>query len=94
MRVFPIGIELALDVAVQRSHNADPREHRGPPDVATRISASIAACHSGASCSAFGSFVMYLPASSSVTSWRPRGSVIGSSKGRFQPRSAMLRPDL
>jgi hypothetical protein len=30
MRVFPIGIELALDVAVQRSHNADPREHRRP----------------------------------------------------------------
>jgi hypothetical protein len=30
----------------------------GPPDVATRINASIAACHSAASCSAFGSFVM------------------------------------
>jgi hypothetical protein len=32
--------------------------------------------------------VMKLPASSSVTSWRPRGSGIGSSKRRFQPRSA------
>jgi hypothetical protein len=61
----------------------------GPPDVATRIKASIAACHSGASCSAFGSFVMQLPASSSVTSWRPRGSGIGSSNLRFQPRSLM-----
>jgi hypothetical protein len=30
----------------------------GPPFVATRIKACIAACHSGASCSAFGSFVM------------------------------------
>jgi hypothetical protein len=30
----------------------------GPPDVATSNSASAAACHSGASCSAFGSFVM------------------------------------
>src|SRR6266446_10964800 len=46
----------------------------GPPDVATRIKASIAACHSWASCSTLESRVMYLPASSSVTSWRPRGS--------------------
>ena len=29
-----------------------------PPFVATRIKACIAACHSGASCSAFGNFVM------------------------------------
>jgi hypothetical protein len=36
----------------------------GPPEVATRINASIAACHSWASCSAFGRFVMKLPASS------------------------------
>src|SRR5437660_12251731 len=60
----------------------------GPPDVATRIKASIAACHSAAWCSAFGSLVMYLPGSASVTSWRPRGNGIGSSKRRFQPRSA------
>src|SRR5258705_13616120 len=60
----------------------------GPPDVATRINASIAACHSAAPCSAFGSFVMYVPASCSVTSWRPRGNGIGSSKRRFHPRSA------
>ncbi len=31
---------------------------------------------------------MYLPGSASVTSWRPRGNGIGSSKRRFQPRSA------
>src|SRR6266404_5343895 len=60
----------------------------GPPSVATRIKASIAACHSAASCSALGSRVMYLPASCSVASWRPRGSGMGSSKRRFQPRSA------
>ena len=37
----------------------------------------IAACHSAASCSAFGSFVMYLPAPRTLkdagpTSWRSR----------------------
>lgn len=34
----------------------------GPPRVATWISASIAVCHSGASCCAFGSMVMKSPA--------------------------------
>jgi len=34
----------------------------GPSFSATRISASLEACHSAASCSAFGSFVMYLRA--------------------------------
>jgi hypothetical protein len=34
----------------------------GPPSVATRIKASIAVCHSAASCSAFGSRVMNFPA--------------------------------
>ena len=43
--------------------------------------------HSGASCTAFGSFVM--PASSSVTSSRPRGSGIGSSKRRCHPFSGI-----
>jgi hypothetical protein len=58
MVVFPSRIEHPLDAAIQRSHDADPRKHVGPPDVATRISASIAACHPGASCSAFGSFMV------------------------------------
>jgi hypothetical protein len=61
----------------------------GPPTVATRINASIAVCHSGAVCSAFDSLVMHLPASCSVTSWRPPGSGIGSSNGRFQPLGAL-----
>jgi len=65
----------------------------GPPDSATRIKASIAACHSAASCSAFGSRVMNLPASSSVTIWRPRGSGIGSSNRRGQPVSSSRRSD-
>lgn len=34
-----------------------------PPNVATRIKASIAVCRSVASCSSFGSLVMQLPAS-------------------------------
>ena len=33
MRVFPIGIELANVVAVQRAHDADPGEHRGAAEV-------------------------------------------------------------
>jgi hypothetical protein len=30
MRVFAIRIEYALDVAIQRRHDPDPREHRRP----------------------------------------------------------------
>lgn len=56
----------------------------GPQRAATSISASIAACHSGASCSRFGSLVMNVAASRSVISgW---GSGMGSSKARCQPR--------
>jgi len=40
---------------------------------------------------AFGSLGMWVPAPCSVTSWRPGGSVIGSSNGRFQPRLATTR---
>jgi len=87
MVFFTLRIEQALNVSVQCSHDADPRKHCRPPDVATRISASIAACHSLASCSAFGSRVMQLPASSRVTNWRPRGNGIGSSKGVIHPIS-------
>jgi hypothetical protein len=35
---------------------------------------------------------VHLPASSSVTNWRPRGSGMDSSNGRFQPRSATSAP--
>src|SRR3984893_17498059 len=56
----------------------------GPPLLsATSIKASMAVCHSSICCSALGSFWMYRAASCSVTSWRPRGSGIGSSNGRF-----------
>jgi hypothetical protein len=65
MFVFARRIERALDVAVQRSHDADAGEHRWPCS-ATSNSASIAACHSSASCFAFGSLVMYRAASRNV----------------------------
>src|ERR1700730_9740605 len=52
---------------------------------AARIKASTAVCHSSTFCSAFGSFWIYRAASLRVTSWRPLGSGIGSSNGRFQP---------
>ena len=65
----------------------------GPPLLsATRIKTSTAVCHSSICCSAFGSFWIYLAASSRVTSWRPRGSGIGSSNLRVQPRSLMTPP--
>ena len=48
----------ALDVTVQSRMTPIRANIVGPPFVATRIKASVAACHSGASCSAFGSFVM------------------------------------
>ena len=72
MMRLAVEIELANVVTVER--------------LATRIRASIAACHSARSCSAFGSFVMNSAASSRVMSGRPRGNGIGSSKGRFQPQ--------
>jgi hypothetical protein len=43
----------------------------GPPCSATSNSAFIAGCHSGASCSALGSLVMYSAASLNVSSARP-----------------------
>ena len=54
----------------------------GPPCSATSISTCIAACHSGASCSALGRLATYSPASRSVVRLRPSGSAIGSSNGR------------
>jgi hypothetical protein len=61
MRVLPVRVEHALDVPIQRPHDADAREHRRPVK-----SASIAACRSSASCSALGSLVMYRAASRRV----------------------------
>ena len=58
MMTFALGIKDPFDVTVQRPHDADPDNIVGPPLSATRMSASMAACHSGAECSAFGSFVM------------------------------------
>src|SRR6266850_1080026 len=66
----------------------------GPLSSTTRSRASTAACHSSSCCSAFGSAVMYWPASSRVTRRRPPGIGIGSSKGRFQPSLAIGYQDL
>jgi hypothetical protein len=73
----------------------------GPSCSATSNSASIAACHSSVSCSAFGSLVMYCAASRSVTNgcFRP-GNMIGSknrwSQDTNSPHYAnrLGRPDL
>jgi hypothetical protein len=54
--VFARRVKHALDVPVDRSHDTDAREQRGPPCSATSNSASIAGCHSSASCSAMGQF--------------------------------------
>jgi len=91
MMLFAIGIEHAFNVPVKRARMTPMRAIIvGPPLLsATRISVSTAVCHSSSCCSAFGSFWIYRAASSSVTSWRPRGSGIGSSNWRFQPRSLM-----
>ena len=53
-----IGIKYRLDVAVQGPQMPMRANIVGPPDAATSISVCMAACHSAASCSAFGSLVM------------------------------------
>ena len=83
-----LGIENALYLAIERSHDPDAREHLGPPSSATSIRASIAACHSGPAASFFGNAMMYAAASFSVLSVLPFGIGIGSSKGRDQPRDS------
>jgi hypothetical protein len=58
MMGLPIRIELANLVAVQRLHDADPRQHRRAAfrrDQEQRLHRGLP---SGAWCSAFGSFVM------------------------------------
>jgi len=48
-------------------NDANPREHRRPPTVATQDHSFHGSLHTpAASCSAFGSFVMQVPASCSV----------------------------
>jgi hypothetical protein len=59
MVILAIRVENSLDLSIEPQHHAPIRANIvGPPSVTTRIKASIAACHSGASCSALGSFVM------------------------------------
>jgi hypothetical protein len=58
MCVLAIGIEHAIDVRFSARMTPIRANIVGPPSVATRIKASIAACHSGAVCSDFGSLVI------------------------------------
>jgi hypothetical protein len=67
----PCDLELALDVAIERSHDANLGKHRGPPCSTTSIIASMAACHSGRVASFFGSAVTQVAASRSLTAGRP-----------------------
>jgi hypothetical protein len=48
----------SADVTIQGPHDANPVKHRWPVVLGTSSSASIAACHSSASCSALGNLVM------------------------------------
>jgi hypothetical protein len=60
MRVFSVGIEHALDMAVQRLHTADVcMHHRAPRGHSVAMSKTLAAtCPCGSFCSAFGSDAM------------------------------------
>ncbi len=90
MMIFAVWIENALDVPVQCPHDADARQHqpaatdlRGVDQVFDRGLPLLELLFGP------GSFWIYLAASLSVTSWRPRGNGIGSSNSRAQPRLLM-----
>jgi hypothetical protein len=74
MMGFAIRIELANMMAVQRLHDADPSEHRL---AAAAFGDYQRHLHCGLPFFGImfrlGYLVMNLPASSSVTSWRPPG---------------------
>ena len=59
MRVLPRRIELPFDATMFARITPIRANIVGPPLSATSNSASVAACHSSASCSASGSRVMY-----------------------------------
>jgi hypothetical protein len=89
MRVFAIWVELPKDVTVQCPHHANARHHGRPvilDDEEQRFDRSLPFLEMLFD---LGSFWIYLAASSRVTIWRPRGSGIGSSNGRFQPVAAI-----
>jgi len=58
MMLFAVGIEHALDVAIQCPLDADTREHRRAARLSDQNQGLHRCLHSAASCSAFGSFVM------------------------------------
>ena len=91
MMTFALGIKDPFDVTFNARMTPIRANIVGPPFFAMRISASMATCHSGAECSAFDSFVMWLAASLKVRSCRPFGSGIGSSNGVDQGNKILGR---
>ena len=88
MRILARGVKLANVAAVQRPYDADTRKHRR----AARRRYKDQGLHCGLP---LRGLVFSLRKSRDVfagvrerDSWRPRGNGIGSSKRRFQPRSA------
>jgi hypothetical protein len=65
-------------VAVQSSHDADPRKHRRAVKFLNQQKRLHGGLPSSASCSALGSLVMKSAASRSVISGFRRGNMIGS----------------
>src|ERR1700730_10100152 len=92
MRVFAIGIEHALAVSVQGPHDADPREHRRAADRRDQEQRFDR-------CLPFLDLLFGLRKlldmsggileSDELAAAGQRGSGIGSSNSRFQPRSLM-----
>jgi hypothetical protein len=82
MMVFAVRIEDVLDATVQRPHDADPRKHRRPAKCRDQDQGFRRSLPLRSLMLSLRKLVMYRPASSSVTSWRPRGSGIGPVRHR------------
>jgi hypothetical protein len=86
MGVFAIRIGLPQDVTVQSPHNADKRHHGGSVILDDQKQHFNCGLPLREILLRLRKLLDVLGASSRVTSWRPRGSGIGSSNGRFQLR--------
>jgi hypothetical protein len=84
VRLFPIGLEFADIVPVKRPHHADPGEHRrhATRDEHQGLHRVLPFRRGMLGLRKLGDVVAGVL---EVTSWRPPGRSIGSSKGRFQP---------
>jgi hypothetical protein len=87
MRVFAIGIEHALDVAVQRPQDADPSEHLRPAtrrDEYQRLHRVLPFRHGVLGLWKLGDIIASVLERHKLSA---AGRTIGSSKGRDQPFS-------